>query len=212
MLWHAFCHVINKRIWWWWWWWFTLEPLQGLQNAAVRLVFGLGWFDHVTPSLIKLHWLPVIYRVKFKLCCIIHAIYHGRSPTYLSEVAQSVSASRWRFGLRSSSTSLMDYALPRLRKKFGERAFSHAGPATWNALLDYICTVADPVKFWRLLKSYYFRIAFSVCWTVWTVLFFVSVLACVYIVGLLYCTYVLLCNSRTIIAVIIWYDWANEEI
>ena len=41
----------------------------------------------------------------------------------------------------------MDYSLPRLRTKFGERAFSRAGPATWNALPDHIRTVADPVKF-----------------------------------------------------------------
>ena len=57
----------------------------------------------------------------------------------------------------------MDYALPRLRTKFGECAFSHAGPATWNALPDYIRTVADPVEFQKLLKFYYFIIAFSVC-------------------------------------------------
>ena len=36
----------------------TLEPLQQVQNAAARLVFGLGRFDHVTPSLFRLHWLP----------------------------------------------------------------------------------------------------------------------------------------------------------
>jgi len=47
----------------------------------------------------------------------------------------------------------MDYSLPRLRTKYGERAFSHAGPATWNALPDHIRTVADPVKFRKLLKS-----------------------------------------------------------
>jgi len=41
----------------------------------------------------------------------------------------------------------MDYSLPRLRTKFGERAFSHAGPATWNALPDHIRTVADPVNY-----------------------------------------------------------------
>jgi len=41
----------------------------------------------------------------------------------------------------------MDYSLSRLRMKFGERAFSHAGSATWNALPDHIRTVADPVKF-----------------------------------------------------------------
>jgi len=48
----------------------------------------------------------------------------------------------------------MDYSLPQLRKKFGERAFSHAGPATWNALPDHISTVADPAKFRKLLKSH----------------------------------------------------------
>jgi len=59
----------------------------------------------------------------------------------------------------------MDYALLRLLTKFGEIAFSqtHAGPATWNALPGNVRTVADPVKFGRLLKSHYFRIAFSVC-------------------------------------------------
>jgi len=53
--------------------------------------------------------------------------------------------------------------LPRLRTKFGERAFSHAGPATWNALPDHISTVADPVKFRKLLKSHHFSQAFNTC-------------------------------------------------
>ena len=114
----------------------------------------------VMPTLIQLHWLPVSYRIKFKLCSIIHAIHYGRSLAYLTETVQSVSASRSRCGLCSSSTSSMDYSLPRLRMKFGERAFSHAGPAAWNALPDHIHTVADPVKFWKLLKSHYFSQAF----------------------------------------------------
>ena len=51
----------------------------------------------------------------------------------------------------------------RLRTKFGERAFSHTGPATWNALPDHIRTVADPVKFRKVLKSLYFSQAFNIC-------------------------------------------------
>ena len=57
----------------------------------------------------------------------------------------------------------MDYSLPRMRTKFGERAFSHAGHATWNALPDHIRTVADPVKFRELLKSHYFSQTFNIC-------------------------------------------------
>jgi len=52
----------------------------------------------------------------------------------------------------------MDYALPQLRTKFGERAFTHAGPAIWNVLPYNIRTVADPVDVRKLSKSYYFRI------------------------------------------------------
>jgi len=63
----------------------TLQPLQRVQNAAGRLVFGLSRSDHVTPTLIQLHWLPVSYRIKFKLCCLVHAIHYGRSPAYLTE-------------------------------------------------------------------------------------------------------------------------------
>ena len=48
---------------------------------------------------------------------------HRRSPAYLTETVQSVGASRSHCGLRSSSTSSMDYSLPRLSTKFGERAF-----------------------------------------------------------------------------------------
>jgi len=69
--------------------------------------------------------------------------------------------SRSRSGLRSSSTSLADYSLPRLRTKFGEQAFSHVGPATWNALPNHIRTVADPVTFRKLLKSHYFSVVLT---------------------------------------------------
>jgi hypothetical protein len=49
----------------------SLDPLQRVQNAAARLIFQLGPRDHVTPSLIQLHWLPVHFRVQFKLCLLM---------------------------------------------------------------------------------------------------------------------------------------------
>jgi len=92
----------------------TLQPLQHVQNAAARLVFGLSRSDHVTLTLIQLHWQPVSYGMKFKLSCLLHAIHYGRSLEYLTETVQSVSASRSCSGLCSSSTSSMGYFLPRL--------------------------------------------------------------------------------------------------
>jgi len=51
----------------------TLAPLQRVQNAAARLVFEFGTRDHVTPSLLQLHWLPVRWRVQFKLHVLHYA-------------------------------------------------------------------------------------------------------------------------------------------
>ena len=39
------------------------RPYQRVINAAVRLLFGLRYHDHVTPAAIKLHWLPAEARI-----------------------------------------------------------------------------------------------------------------------------------------------------
>ena len=41
---------------------FQLQKLQHVQNAAVRLTTLSRKYDHITPVLINLHWLPVEYR------------------------------------------------------------------------------------------------------------------------------------------------------
>jgi len=52
--------------------------------------------------------------------------------------------------------------LPRLRTKFGERAFSHTGPSAWNRLPEDIRAELDITNFRKLLKTHYFNSAFNV--------------------------------------------------
>ena len=83
----------------------TIELLQRAQNAAARLVFGLRSHDHmihITPAQAQLHWLPVQFRIKFKLCLLMHQIHVGRCPAYLAEL---VSSSAENTSLRSTSSS-----------------------------------------------------------------------------------------------------------
>ena len=42
----------------------TIQPLQHVQNAAARLIFGLRTSDHITASLIQLHWLSIRWRIQ----------------------------------------------------------------------------------------------------------------------------------------------------
>ena len=44
---------------------FLIAKLQLVQNSAVHLVCMTRKFDHITPILIKLHWLPIRHRIVF---------------------------------------------------------------------------------------------------------------------------------------------------
>ncbi len=39
----------------------SLSRLQLVQNSATRLLMGTKKREHITPVLIKLHWLPIIH-------------------------------------------------------------------------------------------------------------------------------------------------------
>ena len=140
----------------------TVEPLQRVQNAAARLIFNLGRREHTTPCLIQLHWLPVHYRIQYKLCILMHNIRHGRAPRYLSDIIQPTSARTTRSGLRSSAETTSCYVTPRLHTALGERAFSHSGPATWNSLPADLRSISDNADFKKQLKTFLFQKAFNV--------------------------------------------------
>ena len=47
-----------------------LHKLQLVQNCAARKILGGCKFDHITPLLRELHWLPIEHRITFKLLLI----------------------------------------------------------------------------------------------------------------------------------------------
>ena len=67
---------------------YKLFKLQRLQNAIVRCVHLLPRrsSNSITPLLKQLHWLPVPYRIKYKLSLTIHKAIHHNSPDYLASL------------------------------------------------------------------------------------------------------------------------------
>ena len=65
-------------------------------------------------------------------------------------------------GHRLRSTSSTDFALPQLRTKFGESAFSHAGFAAWNSLPEHIRAETDIRVFKKLLKTHLSNLSFNI--------------------------------------------------
>ena len=51
-----------------------LNCLQLVQNREVRIVTFTKKCEHITPSLIDLHWLPVEYRIRFKILLLVYKV------------------------------------------------------------------------------------------------------------------------------------------
>ena len=81
--------------------------------------------------------------------CTLYTPEDAQLIAYLKNTVQLAAARQSRSDLRSSTTSA--YLLPRLNTKFGERAFSQAGPSAWNALPTHIRDVPSPNSFRKLL-------------------------------------------------------------
>ena len=57
--------------------------LQRVQNAAARLISKT---TRISPVMKDLHWLPVKYRITFKLVLYTFKALHGNAPTYIHQL------------------------------------------------------------------------------------------------------------------------------
>jgi len=109
-----------------------LKKQQAIQNAAARVVTGAKKFDHITPVLHDLHWLPVRQRIKYKLAMTVYKCLRGLVPTYLADDCLVISAIAGQRHLQSTRTGML--SVPRTTTTLGMRSFVVAGPVIWNSL------------------------------------------------------------------------------
>ena len=130
-----------------------VKRLQYVQNSAARLLTSTSRYEHVTPVLRSLHWLPVSARIDFKILLLVFKVLNGLGPLYLCELLEPYIPNR---NLRSSRKKLL--MVPKCNlKTYGYRAFSHRAPTLWNALPDDIRQVDHIQTFKSKLKTHLFR-------------------------------------------------------
>ena len=136
---------------------YQLNRLQLIQNTAARIATLTKKYDHVTPVLIKLHWLPVHFRIIFKVNLLVYKGLNGLAPGYISDLLSYKTCSR---SLRSSSQKLLD--VPKSRTKtYGDRAFEVAAPRLWNSLPFHLRTISNINIFKNQMKTYLFKLAYN---------------------------------------------------
>ena len=63
-----------------------IKQLQHIENSAARLVAKVRKFDNITPILKKLHWLPVAFRIEYKILLLCFKCLNDLGPKYLAEL------------------------------------------------------------------------------------------------------------------------------
>ena len=96
----------------------------------MQVIFQCRKYDHVTPLLWSLHWLPVEQRIEFKLLIITFKALKGLMPPYICELVTPYVHTRT---LSSADQSLL--CQPKFNlKTFGARSFSISAPTLWNSM------------------------------------------------------------------------------
>ena len=78
----------------------NLSKLQRVQNTLARVVLRRGKYEHITPALSELHWLPVRQRIDFKVATLTFKVRQSGHPSYFSQQLSDYTPNR---SLRSAS-------------------------------------------------------------------------------------------------------------
>ena len=63
----------------------TINKLQHVQNMCAKLVLRMGKYDSPKDCMRQLHWLPIKYRIIFKVLVLTHKCLNGDAPQYLRD-------------------------------------------------------------------------------------------------------------------------------
>lgn len=131
----------------------NILKMQRIQNSIARAITRTSKSAHITPILKNLHWLPIEQRIKFKTSLLVYKALHFGQPHYLKSMLNLPKHSH-----STRSSTLLN--IPRTNTELGKRAFSVAGPKTWNSLPLSVRNSTSINMFKSRLKTHLFLLAF----------------------------------------------------
>ena len=135
-----------------------INQMQNVQNAMARLVVQ-GETLTTEGCLKELHWLPVKFRIVFKVAVLMYRCLIDMAPTYLQDLI-ALSPNR-KQGIRSNSDYKRLLVPCVSRQTFAARSFSMMGPSTWNNLPTNIRSSTSLEHFKKNLKTVLFLKAYA---------------------------------------------------
>ena len=140
-----------------------LHRLQLLQNTLCRIVCRLPWRSHVSSHLRSLHWLPIRYRIDFKIGVLVFKTLHLGFPKYLLDYLASYTcnANTRRSNPANKLLKTVDFQR-NVHSSFNQlkKSFAYSAPRLWNALPLDLRLLESLHGFRRHLKKHLFSLAY----------------------------------------------------
>ena len=136
-----------------------LHRLEMIQHSEARIIMCVKRHDRqsITAVLRQLHWLPVKWRINYKIVVLVFRTLHGLAPAYVSTLITSYEPRR---ALRSAGSALLRVPRHNL-ERYGRRSFSCAGPVLWNSRPEGMRLAESLNSFKSHLKTHYFKLAYN---------------------------------------------------
>ena len=134
--------------------------LTKLQYRAIRTIFRIKKYSrqHITPYMKSIHWLPIPYRIQYKLLLLTHHATHNNKHDYLTELLTNYKSSRPQ---RTIHKYKLNIPINLSLNKKQESSFSIISPKLWNSLHHLIRSIVSDHTFKVKLKTHLFNIAYN---------------------------------------------------
>jgi hypothetical protein len=107
----------------------NIQKLQAVQNFACRIVCGARKYDHITPLLKELKWLPVAKQLYYRSAIMAFKCMTGCAPEYLS----TKFVKRVEISNRTTRNS-QKLNIPLFKTASGQKTFYYRIVTLWNEL------------------------------------------------------------------------------
>ncbi len=126
----------------------NINKLQSVQNFSCRIISGVGKFDHITPALRELNWLPVEKLLFERETVIAYKCFNGIAPDYLVDKFIK------RSDIHDRSTRNHDLLdIPLYKTAAGQRTFNYRAVKIWNDLDDKLKNITSITIFKKELRE-----------------------------------------------------------
>ena len=126
----------------------SITHLQMVQNAAAHLLTGTRKYGHIFPILASLYWLPIQFRIHFKILLFAFKYLKGLALPYHSELLHPyISAC----SLRSDDQLLL--SVPKSKRKLRRDCAFAVSNCCVNYGMICLCMLNRPLL-WRFLNHF----------------------------------------------------------